>query len=120
MRNFFTAPVRMLSDTKGAGSVLCLSLIAALLVFSGVMVSLSLALSGKHRIQAAAESAALAAADVLSGRVAGYPCELAQQAAEKNNTQLVSCEMEGLIATVAVGHDLLGTAFTVRARAGPP
>ncbi|UFS61161.1 hypothetical protein LQ955_12260 [Subtercola endophyticus] len=78
------------------------------------------AISLKHGVQAAAESAALAAADVASGAVAGYPCEQAARAAELGGATLESCQANGEVVLVVVSRTVLGVHVTARARAGPP
>jgi secretion/DNA translocation related TadE-like protein len=79
----------------------------------------------RHRAQAAADLAALAAADVALGRRPGDPCALATAVAAANGGRLVSCTVEGG-GDAVVGVEVrppgaaaqLGTA-RVSARAGP-
>ena len=51
-------------------------------------------LEASHRAAAAADSAALAAADAASGWIAGDPCTLAHAAAEAHGAEIVSCEVD--------------------------
>jgi secretion/DNA translocation related TadE-like protein len=73
-----------------------------------------------QRIAGAADAAALAAADTVSGAVSGVPCDRAARIAHVAGLRLVSCEVEGLIATVSVSGSFAGFDLEARARAGPP
>jgi secretion/DNA translocation related TadE-like protein len=73
-----------------------------------------------QRLAGAADAAALAAADAASGAVSGVPCERAAQIAEASNATLTGCELDGLLATVAVSARFIGLVATASARAGPP
>jgi secretion/DNA translocation related TadE-like protein len=68
----------------------------------------------------AADASALAAADAVSGAVAGEPCALASQLAERNGAILVSCEIDGSAASVTVVVGRAGFDAAASARAGPP
>lgn len=63
------------------------------------------------RLNALADSAALAAADALRGLVAGYPCEVA-----KSMAPVIQCSIRGNDVLVLIQK---GT-MTARARAGEP
>ena len=78
-----------------------------------------MAVAASRSVEAAADAAALAAADTAVGLVPGYPCERAAEIAEANGASLVACETDGLVITVAVGRTLLGFAVTAAATAGP-
>lgn len=116
---------RPVSRDRGSGTVLVLAL-CALLVSGALAVGLlSAALTARHRASVAADLAALAAADALSGRQAGDPCELAERVAHRNGgtlTQCVSDQDGSVVVEVLVrprqGEEVLGPA-RVRARAGP-
>ncbi len=75
------------------------------------------------RAAAAADLAALAAADAARGITAGQPCAIAAEVARRNNARVLSCT-EGSGETVQVRTELnVGTvlgAATGLARAGPP
>ena len=100
--------------------------LCALLVSGALAVGLlSAALTARHRASVAADLAALAAADVVSGRRPGDPCELAQRVAQRNGGELTQCatsEDGSVVVQVLVrpgkGKEVLGPA-RVRARAGP-
>jgi len=66
-----------------------------------------------------ADAAALAAADTASGAVTGVPCERAAALAGASGAIVVTCDVDGLVATGRgrVGAGLLTA--EARARAGP-
>ncbi|MEZ3162118.1 Rv3654c family TadE-like protein [Microbacterium sp. BWT-B31] len=102
-----------------AGSVLAVGVAgAAASVVFVVCVGAAAAVAGQ-RAAAAADAAALAAADAASGAVSGVPCERAEQMADAASVRLVSCEVDGLIATVAVAGRFGPFAVPAAARAGP-
>lgn len=78
------------------------------------------ALIVRHRVGAAADSAALAAADTASGLIPGYPCDSAEDAARLGHVTLVSCALDGMIASVEASSRYLVFDIAARARAGPP
>lgn len=108
---------------RGSGTVLAAGLG---LVVLGVMVMLLLLAQAAvlaSRAAAAADLAALAAADALRGVSAGEPCLVAAAVAARHDAMLVSC-VEGGDQSVEVRTELaagaiLGTAAG-HARAGPP
>lgn len=108
---------------RGAGSVLVLSMVAVLAVATGAVLVLVSAVAVRHRAAAAADLAALAAAQsVLSGPA--QACGLAARVAGELGGTLVTCELHGRIAEVAVSVPHRGVAGflpdPVRlARAGP-
>ncbi|WP_159500896.1 Rv3654c family TadE-like protein [Microbacterium sp. 18062] len=73
-----------------------------------------------QRLAGAADAAALAAADAASGAVSGIPCDRAGEIASRAAVEVVSCEVEGLIATVRVGGSFGPFPASAIARAGPP
>lgn len=75
-----------------------------------------------QRAAGAADAAALAAADVTSGAVSSGEgaCELAARVAAASGSELVSCTVDGLTATVEVRSAYSGLVAVARARAGPP
>ncbi len=111
---------------RGAGTVLCLGLVALLATLLLAVAALGAAVLARHRAAAAADLAALAAADRTSGRSPGAPCPAAASVAGRNGASLTSCVVaaDGSV-TVRVACGLpppwrrLGTAIAV-ARAGHP
>jgi hypothetical protein len=67
-----------------------------------------------------ADAAALAAADIASGLLPGDPCEAAGRIAAAGGATLSQCDVDGLIATVAVSAPAGALTALARARAGPP
>lgn len=110
---------------EGSGTVLALTIIAALLVLTVVIVGLIGVVSANRRASAAADLSALAAADVYRGLTEGDPCAVAANLAERHGAHLESCTFpdrpETVEVTVAVPvagpMGMLGSA-RVRARAG--
>lgn len=110
---------------EGSGTVLALTIIAALLVVTVVIAGLIGVVSANRRASAAADLSALAAADAYRGLTAGDPCAVAADLAERHGAHLESCTFpdrpETVEVTVAVPvagpMGALGPA-RVRARAG--
>ena len=75
-----------------------------------------------QRAAGAAAAAALAAADAASGAVATgeAPCVVAARVAQASRSELVSCTLDALTATVEVRSAYSGLVAVARARAGPP
>lgn len=105
---------------RGSGTVLAAALLGATVLVTGAVLLVIGVLAAQQGVQNAADSAALAAADTLSGRAAGYPCENAATAAQLNSATITSCSSDSLVATVAVTCDWAELRLTARARAGPP
>jgi len=105
---------------RGSGSVLGLAVLGAVVGATLVTIPLMNAFAARQTVSGAADAAALAAADTRAGVVSGYPCEIAETIAQLNKARLVLCELDGLIATVAVSRTILGVEVVVFATAGPP
>lgn len=73
-----------------------------------------------QKVSAAADAAALAAADAASGAVPGVPCERAAEVADAAGASVIRCDVDGLIATVAVSAPWGALPAEAIARAGPP
>ena len=108
------------SDDRGAGAVLALAIVAAVVVLGLSGVSLAGGLAARQRVIGASDLAALAAADGASGAVAGEPCELARRVAVADGARLASCQVDGLVVAVTVVGSFAGIPITARSRAGPP
>ena len=110
---------------EGSGTVLALTIIAALLVVTVVIAGLIGVASANRGASAAADLSALAAADAYRGLTEGDPCAVAADLAERHGAHLESCTFpdrpETVEVTVAVPvagpMGALGPA-RVRARAG--
>ncbi|WP_210480395.1 Rv3654c family TadE-like protein [Naasia sp. SYSU D00948] len=105
---------------EGSGSVLVLAVAAATMLVCGLLLPLYMGLAAKRQIAGAADAAALAAADGLSGAVPGVPCELAGQVAALNTAAVASCEVAGTEVIVVTVGEVLGLPVQAAARAGPP
>lgn len=99
---------------------------AAMMMLLGATVSLFLVVVvGAHVLitltstQNSTDRAALAAADAASGRIAGYPCELAQEIADISGVALTSCNIEGLVSRVTMKVSIYGFQIQTRSQAGP-
>lgn len=112
--------MRLLRDETGAGSILVVAILAAVLGLSALSVPLYSVLAMKGVTSGAADAAALAAADVAIGRAPGVPCLAAARIAEANGTVLAACQPDGLVITVRVEGGVLGFTVGATASAGPP
>lgn len=117
-----TAPTETVAQAaeaeSGAGSVLVIALIAVVALAGLTLIGAAQALVRGQQVSAGADSAALAAADVLLGWVAGEPCVVAQQVAEAHSARLVECVSTGLTVRVRVEASILGLTVSRSARAG--
>jgi secretion/DNA translocation related TadE-like protein len=106
-------------EETGAGSILVVAILAAVLSLSALSVPLYSVLALKGVAGGAADAAALAAADVAIGRAPGVPCVAAARVAEANGTILAACQPDGLVVTVRVEAAVLGFTVAAAASAGP-
>lgn len=94
-------------------------LAAAAMLIGLPVVAATGALEARQRAAGAADAAAIAAADAVSGWLAGEPCAVAGEVAAAARVELLRCEIEGFEARVWVRASTpLGPA-TARSRAGP-
>jgi secretion/DNA translocation related TadE-like protein len=112
--------MRRESRERGAGSVLAVSIVAAVVVLASLALPLYTVLVVRASVSGAADAAALAAADTVSGVVSGIPCERAAAVAQENGAQLDACASDGLVVTVSASRAVLGFRVVVAATAGPP
>ena len=87
---------------EGSGTVLALTIIAALLVLTVVIAGLIGVVSANRRASAAADLSALAAADAYRGLTEGDPCAVAAELAERHGAHLESCTFPDRPETVEV------------------
>jgi len=110
-------------DDRGAGSVLAVAMVAAVMAVTIAVAHLGAAVVARHRAQAAADLAALAAAVTLvEGRA--QACATADAVAAAMRARGTECSVHGADVTVAVQVPVhLGRWGTGRAgarsRAGP-
>ncbi len=102
------------------GSVSTVGVAAALIVATVSLGVVGGAVVAAQRLAGAADAAALAAADTVSGATTGDPCERARQVAAAADAELRRCDVDGLVATITVGGAYGGVPFDARSRAGPP
>jgi len=107
-------------DEAGAASVTALGIAGAIVAVSIAVVPVLGVFVASQEAANAADAAALAAADAISGAVTGVPCELADAVAARNGARLTFCEGEGPGATVRVAVERFGFTVAAAARAGPP
>ena len=107
-------------DERGAGSVLAVAIIAAVLGVTVMLVPLYSVFVKKQAVAGAADAAALAAADVRVGLDPGEPCAVAARVAGANGATLTSCTVDGLVVTVVVSATVVRFAVEAAATAGPP
>jgi secretion/DNA translocation related TadE-like protein len=105
---------------RGSGSIWVLALGLVVVLAGLVGMYRGSAVVGRHRAEAAADFAALAAA----AKVLEVACASAGTVAAANGARLVSCAVDGSIATVTTAVALRGVlpgdfVATGRARAGP-
>lgn len=92
--------------------------IAGVIVVGATTMSVTSSVEAKHRAEASAQNAALAAADSHFGWRAGDPCGLADTVARMNNTTLLTCELRELDVLISVRvRTILGERIST-ARAG--
>lgn len=108
---------------QGAGSLIALGVVAVLLGAGVVGVMWAAISVGRHRVAAAADLAALSAAQAVQSAVAD-PCTVAGQIAAEQNVTMQSCRVESEVVSVVVAVPVaLGTLGTpvlrAEARAGP-
>ena len=113
------APRRHPHDDRGAGSILVVAILGALFTVTAVLIPVLALLPVNQAVQGAADAAALAAADTISGLVPGVPCDTAARAATLNGAGLAACSIDGQNATVAVSRTVGVLSIEARARAGP-
>lgn len=112
-----------MTSESGAASVPALVLASALVVLSAVLAVVVVAVDVRHRARAAADLAAVAAAQTwVRG---GEPCSAAATVAEENGAWLRRCvvDSDAVGIAVEVRHNLAGGAWSASAQeeswAGP-
>jgi len=95
-----------------------LGMVVALTIIFGIAMVLSSQVVLSHQLQGATDRAALAASDVLLGRNAEYPCDIAQKILTTSGFDMVSCELEPTSARVIARATFQGISLDRRAHAG--
>ena len=108
-----------LRGERGAGTVVTLGTGLGIVAVFLLVLPLYAALGARHSVAAAADAAALAAADAASGVVPGNPCDTAERVAAANGAFVGACTVDGLVVTVTAARRLLGFVIAESATAGP-
>jgi secretion/DNA translocation related TadE-like protein len=115
--------MRVLNEERGVATVLVVGAMAVLMLLVGVGVQIGAAVVTRHRVAAAADLAALAAAGqlVVGGDRA---CERAGRIVERMSASMTACRISGWEAYVEVtarppGWAALSGTANAHARAGP-
>lgn len=107
-------------EERGSGALLAIGIIGAVVALAAVLI-VALSVHAAHtRASVAADAAALAAANVASGRIQGDACEVAGRVAAAHGAQLGGCESQFLESTVTVHVDAGLLTCAASARAGLP
>lgn len=112
--------VRQVRADRGSGSVLTVAIVGAVAALTSIAIPSYMGLATRQTLTAAADAAALAAADASTGAISGEPCGRAGEAASANGARLARCELDGYVATVLVSRTILGIRVSASATAGPP
>jgi secretion/DNA translocation related TadE-like protein len=106
----------------GSGTVVAVGVLGAVTALALATVAVSSVLVERAAAAGAADSGALAAADVAAGFATGSPCSAAEEVVVAAGASLTACEVTGTTAVVeAERHGgPMGIAVTASARAGQP
>jgi secretion/DNA translocation related TadE-like protein len=106
----------------GSGTVVAVGVLGALMALALATVAVSSVLVERAAAAGAADSGALAAADVAAGFAPGSPCSAAEEVVVAAGAALTRCDVTGTTAVVEAERrdGPLGLAVTARARAGQP
>ncbi len=104
----------------GAGTAFVVALVGVVAIAGLTLLGASSALVRGQHLTAAADAAALAAADVFLGWAPGDPCSAAERVATAHDVRLSRCAAEGLSMLVRVEASILGLTISRSARAGAP
>lgn len=110
---------RRRASESGAGSILAIALVGAVLGCLGMLLAVTTGLSVRQALAGAADSAALAGADTAAGLHPGSPCEIAASVLAANGASEAGCAVDGLVVTVRAARTIIGIPVTISATAGP-
>ncbi len=105
---------------RGAGTVMALAVVGLLVGATVALAPVIAVFESAGKARAAADAAALAAADTAIGITSGVPCVEARRVAAANEATLSACVIDGVIATVEVRAGAGVAAAAAAATAGPP
>lgn len=109
------SPTRLVGE-RGAGTVLALGLVAAVVGVLLIMFSVTNRFLEQARLSSLADRAAIAGADALRGLLAGYPCKEAGFLVNREGASMVSCTISSMDVLVEIRRG----EFTAKSRAGEP
>ena len=104
---------------RGSASLLLIGVVSAT-VLGLSFLSAGMLTAAKLNLQNRADFYALNAADALSGRLPGYPCEQVRTLALSEGLALHSCVASGLEIRVILHKKFGPVDLSARAHAGPP
>ncbi len=107
-------------EERGSATVLSVGAVSLLLLAGLFCLRWQIAIDANSQVAAAAETAAIAAADALSGFRTGHPCEVAAQISQLNMVSVVECRIVGFDVNIRVAMKTLGMVHFASARAGQP
>lgn len=120
MFQHMNVPLTTIRRTEtGSAPATMLTLVCVTVILGTGIVGAAHGLLTLHRMQNLTDKAALAAADAASGRVAGYPCQLAEDTITSSGIALSGCSVEGLVSWVTLSATIYGFQVETRAKAGP-
>ena len=105
-----------LVEQDGAGTVIALGLIAAVLGLLALLLTLSNRQIEQARLNALADNAAIAGADSLRGLTSGSPCETAGEVVLSGSANIISCSVKQTDLLI----ELARNGLVSRSRAGEP
>jgi len=110
---------RVMCGDDGSGAMLALGIGASFLIVTFFLIPLLGGFVMQQRAQGSADLAALAAADIVSGRQPGNPCVLAESLVSRAGFRVLECRIDGMISRVVVATNYGPFELVARARAGP-
>ncbi|MGJ5876685.1 Rv3654c family TadE-like protein [Streptomyces griseiscabiei] len=110
---------RSIRSDRGSATVWAVGAMAVLCAVFGAVLALGQALVIRHQAAAAADLAALAAADHWTKGSEGA-CATAERVARAQGGRVVRCAVEGEISDLTAASGAGPLTVEVRARAGPP
>jgi secretion/DNA translocation related TadE-like protein len=109
-----------LAEECGSGTILSAGALGILLLAGLFCLRWQLVVDASGQAATAAETAAIAAADALSGFRTGYPCDVAKRISQLNMVSVEECRIVGFDVYIRVRSKSLGMVHFASARAGQP
>lgn len=115
----FCGPRRANAE-EGSAAVIAVGVVVGTILVTASVLAGCAGVVGHQRAVAAADAAALAAADVASGLLPGDACAEASRIARAGRAELTRCSVQKGIATVEVTVVVGPFLLPAKSRAGPP